>query len=255
MVKRSIVEIDEDKCTGCGQCIPNCHEGALKIVNGKAKLVKATYCDGLGNCLGHCPFDAIRIVEKDVDAFDFEATNTHLRSIGREELKENPLDVVEKKEITTPPSPCSGGGCPGARLRQMQTVEEKETLSSENMSSSLRQWPVQMNLLPPNAPFFNNSDLLICADCVAVAFPNLHQQLLKGKSVAIGCPKLDNLEAYIEKIKAIIQLNDLKSITVAVMEVPCCQGMYMAVSKALAESEKNVPLIKKIISINGEFLN
>ena len=244
MVKRSIVVIDEEKCNGCGLCIPACHEGALQIVDGKAKLVKDIYCDGLGNCLGHCPQDAIKIVEKDAKEFDFEATNKHLKEIGKQELEENPLEEKTEK------LPC---GCPGTMVRDLRGEQNTDStqISSEEQTSQLKQWPIQLNLLPPNAPFFQNSDLLISADCVGFATPNLHNNLLKGKSIAIGCPKLDNVSEYQEKIQSIIEMSNPKTITVAIMEVPCCHGLYYAVEQATQNSGKEIPVKKIVVGVKG----
>ncbi len=240
MVKRKMVEIDEKKCNGCGKCIPNCHEGALKIVNGKAKLVSEVYCDGLGNCLGHCPQGAITIVEKEVKEFDFKKTNENLRKLGREELKENPLKKPTPKKM-----PC---GCPGSMVRE---VKGNLARDSGDQPSQLRQWPVQLRLVPPNAPYFKDADLIIIADCVGFANPNLHKELIKGKAIGVGCPKLDNLEEHKQKIQAIIETNELKSVSVAVMEVPCCQGLLMAVEGAVKDSGKNLKVRKIVVGIDG----
>ncbi len=224
MVLREIVEIDETKCDGCGLCIPNCREGALKIVNGKAKLVNEVYCDGLGNCLGACPKDAIKIIKKEVSEFDFKATNENLKQQGKPQLKTNPL-----------------AGCPGTRLQ-----------TPNNSCSELKQWPVQLKLLPPVAPFFENSHLLVAADCVPFANSEFHSKLLSGKSLAIGCPKLDDFNLYQDKLEAIFKNNKIKSVTVAVMAVPCCQGLVSVVKTAIRRSGEEIPLIEKIISIGGD---
>jgi len=244
MTKRNIVEIDEEKCNGCGLCVPNCHEGAIQIVEGKAKLVKEQYCDGLGNCLGHCPQDAIKIIEKDVDEFNFEATNAHLKNMGKEELKENPMKKEEKL-------PC---GCPGTALKSIEKKPVSNT-AAYKQPSELTQWPVQLSLLPPQAPFFDNSDLLVSADCVPFSNANFHSEILKGKSIVVGCPKLDNIEAYTEKLTDIIKLNNIKSITVAIMEVPCCSGMAHAVESAVSASGKDVPVKNIVLGLNGEVIN
>jgi len=239
MVTRKIVEID-DSCNGCGQCIPNCHEGALEIVDGKARLVSDVFCDGLGNCLGHCPQDAIHVVEKDVDAFDFDATNTHLRASGKAELKENPL---------APKLPC---GCPGTAMRDV-TPAGSASANSEQ-ASALRQWPVQLTLLPPSASFFDNAHLLVASDCVPFACANFHSKLLNGKALVVGCPKLDDLESYQEKLTELFKVNRIKSVTVAMMEVPCCLGMHYAVEQAIGDSGKDIPLIKEVVSVSGELI-
>ena len=248
MVARKIVQIDEDKCTGCGLCIPNCHEGALRIVDDKARLVKDVYCDGLGNCLGHCPEDAITIVEKDVAMFDFEATNEHLRKQGKKELAENPLEKADAPALEAPPRMACG--CPGTMVRDLR----QETVSGATAApqeSQLRQWPVQLHLLPPNAPFFKGADLVVMADCVAVSYPDLHQKLIKGKAVTIACPKLDDTSPYFDKLRAIIEHNGLSSLTVATMEVPCCHGLYIMVKQALEASGVDLELKHMVIGIDG----
>ncbi len=251
MAKRKIVEIDEEKCNGCGLCIPNCHEGALQIINGKAKLVKEQYCDGLGNCLGTCPQDAIKIVEKDVDDFDFNETNKHLKETGKEELKENPLEKQEENKMSPKKDnlPC---GCPGTALKSFNPSSSPE--QNAEQASALSQWPVQLSLLPPKAPFFENSHLLVAADCVPFANPNFHSSFLHGKKLCIGCPKLDDIETYTEKLTEIFKQNSIKSVTVAIMEVPCCYGLYSAVEEAMEKSGKKIPIIKEVIGINGDLI-
>ncbi len=250
-MKRKIIEIDEEKCNGCGLCIPNCHEGALQIVNGKAKLVNEVYCDGLGNCLGHCPEDAIRVVEKEVKDFDFKATNKHLKEISKDELKENPLEKSCRGNEIKPDLPC---GCPGTMERDLKKEEMTGGNNKTEVVSQLQHWPIQLRLLTPNAACFQDADLLIAADCVGFTNPNFHNQLLKGKTLVIGCPKLDDIEEYKEKIKAIIKCNDLNTITVATMEVPCCHGLYQAVEEALDESGKRITLKKVVVGVDGKVI-
>jgi len=236
MAKRKIVKIDESKCTGCGLCIPNCAEGALQIVNGKAKLVKDLYCDGLGACLGHCPEGAITIEERNAREFDEEATKKHLEKIKKKE---------EEK------LPC---GCPGTAVKTLKDkgVEgEGCRVKGEKSESELVNWPVQLKLVPVDAPYFKNSDLLIAADCVGFSYPDFHE-LLKGKALIIGCPKLDDAELYIEKLIQIFKVNSLKSVTVAHMEVPCCFGLNHIVDEALKISGMKIPLKEIIIGIKGE---
>jgi NAD-dependent dihydropyrimidine dehydrogenase PreA subunit len=204
---RNIVHIDEELCNGCGQCIPNCAEGALQIIDGKARLVSDNYCDGLGACLGHCPQGAILIIEREAEAFDEDAVHAHL---------------AQKK-----PSPSPG-------------------------TSALRQWPVQLNLVPSKAAFFDDSDLLVIADCVPLAYPNVHGSLLSKKSVVMGCPKFDDAQGYVKKLTEILKNNNVKSITVAHMEVPCCSGLLWIVKKAIDASGKQIPLEQQVITIRGE---
>ncbi|MBR9690307.1 4Fe-4S binding protein [Candidatus Woesearchaeota archaeon] len=268
MAKREIIEIDEEKCDGCGICIPNCPEGALQIIDGKARLVSDLLCDGLGACIGHCPKDAITITKRDAKSYDErkvmanivkQGENTlkaHLHHLAEHNqtkflnqainyLKENNLKIpdYQKNDVL----PC---GCSGSTLQTIEKKHHKKTFKSSN-ESELAQWPIQLNLLPPHAPFFNNSNLLIAADCVGFVDPNLHQDFLRGKSVAIGCPKLDDVSAYKEKIQAIIEQNNIKKVTAAIMEVPCCTGLYHAVEQAVEDSKKNVPIEKVIVKIDG----
>ena len=253
MAVRKIIKIDEEKCNGCGLCVPNCAEGAIQIIDGKAKLVKDSFCDGLGACLGHCPQDALHIIERDADDFDVEAAMSHVKSMkmqkdtGCNTHHGNPHHVHQH-----------GGGCPGSRMRMFG--QENNTAKASAVSSGdievkikpqLRQWPVQLHLVPVNAPYFNNADLLVTADCVPFAYANYHLDLLKGKAVVIGCPKLDDLDAYVEKLTNIVSENNLRSITVAHMEVPCCSGIVRAVDIAVQRSGKSLPVTKVKVKIDG----
>ena len=207
-------------------------------MDGKAELVGDVYCDGLGNCLGYCPEDAISIIEKDAASFDEEAVKKH---IEKEKSAQSKINVTV---------PC---GCPGAKERVIEKKHSNDSPCRET-ESELRNWPVQLNLLMPKAPFLNNSNLLICADCAGFAYSNFHEKILRDKTLAIGCPKLDNIEDYKEKILAIIQNNELKSITVAIMEVPCCSNLYKIVEEALIKSGKKITLNKVVISIDGRII-
>ena len=224
MAKRKIVNIDEEKCTGCGECVPNCAEGALQIIDGKARLVKDIYCDGLGACLGHCPEGAITIEEKEVKSFDKEAVKKHL-----EETKKKKAEKLS----------C---GCSGTQVKSLNPKKASELIN----------WPVQLKLVPADAPYLKNSDLLIAADCVAFSYPGFHQDLLKGKSLIIGCPKLDEGNLYIEKLSEIFKNNNLKNVTVAHMEVSCCFGLNHIISEAMRLSGKNIPLKEITIGIQGD---
>lgn len=235
MITRKIVKINEDKCNGCGLCVPSCHEGAIQIIDGKAKLIEDKLCDGLGNCLGECPLDAIEIIEREADPFDEEAVKEHL-------AKQNTSSHATIPHI--------GGGCPGSRAMNFAKASES-TNNNTRIASELRTWPVQLSLVPVNASYFDKADLLVCADCVPFAYPNFHQDLLKNKPVVIGCPKLDNNQYYIEKLTQIIKNNDLKSIVVARMEVPCCGGLQMAVQQAVQLAGKDIPVEIKVIGIQG----
>lgn len=275
MVKRSIIKIDEEKCDGCSLCIPNCPEGAIQIIDNKARLISDLFCDGLGACIGHCPQEAITIEEREAIPYDelkvmenivkqgentIKAHLEHLRDHNEQELLEQALDYLKENNIENPlknakqdtPLPC---GCPGTSLREIKrNNSQNQTQQSTQQESSLTQWPVQLHLLPPSAQFFNNSDLLVCADCVPFAHPNFHSQLLSGKSLVIGCPKLDDIQAYEEKLTEILKINNIKSIAVPIMEVPCCYGLFAAVESAVKNSGKDIPVEKKVISINGEEL-
>jgi Fe-S-cluster-containing hydrogenase component 2 len=241
MVLRNIVKIVEEKCTGCGLCIPACAEGALKIVDGKARLVKDIYCDGLGACLGKCPQDAITIIQREAEEFDEKAVEEHHK-------KNQPVPPAHHAQLNS-------SGCPSAQVRHFErTAEEKPTPTGKS-ETRLTTWPVQLKLLPSNASFFENSDLLITADCVPFAYADFHEDLLKGKSLAVGCPKLDDVSLYRDKLARIFRMSNIKSVTVVNMEVPCCFGLYRLVKEALSASGKTVPLMQETISIKGEKIN
>lgn len=247
MSLRKIIKIDENKCNGCGQCITNCAEGALRIINGKARVVKDSFCDGLGACLGHCPQDALAIVEREADEFDIEEAMKHMGGHHKAEGGGHQ----------------AAGGCPGSRMRilnnSLDSGGKPATVGNGDVEikikSQLGQWPVQLSLVPVTAPFFKNADLLVTADCVPFAYPNYHLELLKGKAVAVGCPKLDDVEAYTEKLTRILQNNDIKSVTVAFMEVPCCMGIVRAVENAAEYSGKDIRINRVRIGINGDKQN
>jgi ferredoxin len=242
-VMRKIIEIDEELCDGCGQCVPGCAEGAIDIVDGKARLASESYCDGLGACLGDCPNGAITIVEREAEDFDEEAVETYLKE------KEHP------KEKIGIPLAC---GCPsthvqtlGPMFSHMKTPEKESQPRSE---STLSHWPVQINLVPPNASFLKGADLLIAADCTPFAYPNFHRDFLNGKVVMVGCPKFDDVEDYILKFTEIFKAADIKSITTLIMEVPCCSGLPMIVKRALDAAGKDIPIEEIVISTRGEIL-
>lgn len=254
MSVRKVIQIDEEKCNGCGLCVPNCAEGAIQIIDGKAKLVKDSYCDGLGACLGHCPQDALHIIEREADEFDEEEAMNFIKNTQGNSKVNHGKPVGQ--QMTHPM-----GGCPGSRMRMFDNNEKVGKMNSIDsgdievkIKPQLRQWPVQLSLVPVNAPFFNNADLLVTADCVPFAYPDYHIALLKGKALVVGCPKLDDLEFYIEKLTQIFENNSIKSITVAHMEVPCCSGIVRAVDIAMERSGKDIPVTKVRIEINGEAL-
>jgi NAD-dependent dihydropyrimidine dehydrogenase PreA subunit len=272
MVKRQIINIDQDKCTGCGLCIPDCPEGALQIIDGKAHLISDIFCDGLGACIGTCPEGAIATIEREAEEYSEKLTMEniikagsnvvkahlkHLKDHGQTRYFNEAVEVLNEKGMEVPSleeKEDEDCGCPGTRMMTMEPEKEEPEPSASSGSSELRQWPVQIHLLHPKAPFFDNSHLLILADCVAAANPNLHSQLIHGKTVAMGCPKLDDSQAYVEKLSEIIKQNRIKSVTVATMEVPCCGGMVWIAEEAIKMSGKDVPLIKEMISLHGELM-
>ena len=237
MAKRKIVKIDGEKCNGCGLCIPNCAEGALRIVDGKAKLMSEKFCDGLGACLGHCPEDAITVIEREAEDFDEKAVEVFLRN----------------KETQPKPQPVQFTGCPSSKAMHFKVPESDiEATPTASSVSMLSHWPVQLKLVPVNAPYFQNADLLVAADCVPFVYPNFHQDFIKGKAVVVGCPKLDDIQYYREKLTEILKTNSIKTVTVPHMEVPCCFGLVKAVEDAIAASGKKIPLKKIRIGIRGE---
>ncbi len=240
MVLRSIVKIDEEKCTGCGLCVPACAEGAIKIINGKAKLISDKYCDGLGACLGECPVGAITIEERETEEFDEEAVKEHLK-------REQTVPAINHHHA-------SHHSCPSAKVMYFErNLTEKEVVTTPEKSvSMLSQWPVQLTLVPPTAPFFENADLLIAADCVPFAYANFHSDFLRGKTLVVGCPKLDNAGLYKRKLTEIFKQSNIRSVTVVNMEVPCCFGLYRLIKEALDSSGKSIPLKQEIISIKGD---
>ncbi len=236
MDRRKIVNIDEEKCDGCGECIINCPEGALQIVDGKARLVKESYCDGLGVCIGNCPLGAITIEEREADAFDEEAVAEHMAKAKQQEA----------------PLPC---GCPGSAMKQMTPADTCCTATGESAPSQLSHWPVQLALVPPTAPFLQDADLLLVADCVPFAMADFHQRFLRGgHPVLVACPKLDDPRPYVEKLRAMLEQSSLRSLTIVHMEVPCCSGLCSIVEKALEAGSKSVPVKEVTVSIDGKVI-
>ena len=248
-VVRKIIEINEELCDGCGNCVPSCAEGALEIIDGKARVVADIYCDGLGACLGECPQDALKIVEREADEFDEKAVEEFLAQ-------------KDTKETTEPGvMPSVSGGCPSARLQTFAAAPAESaaaisrTASTEQPAqSALSHWPVQIMLVPPTAPFLKDADLLVLADCVPVAFPTLHQDFLQGKAVMMGCPKFDDVQHYIEKFAQICKASGIRSITSVVMEVPCCSALPMIVKKGMELSGSSIPMEEVVISTRGKVL-
>jgi NAD-dependent dihydropyrimidine dehydrogenase PreA subunit len=242
-VKRKIIRIDEEKCDGCGSCVPACAEGAIKIVDGKARLVAEKYCDGLGACLGECPRDALRIIESEVDEFDQAAVDKHIKSPQDPQISDGPVMAC---------------GCPSTLIQSFASPPSCEEVNrpavQTNITSSLSHWPVQIRLVPPTAPFLKEANLLVAADCTPVAYPRFHNDFLKRKVVLLGCPKFDDTEAYIQKFEQIFREADIRSVTVLVMEVPCCQGLPMIVRKGMEMAGKEIPLEKVVISRSGNII-
>jgi NAD-dependent dihydropyrimidine dehydrogenase PreA subunit len=293
-MKRDILKIDEELCNGCGQCVPNCHEGALQIIDSKVRLVSELMCDGLGACIGHCPEGAITIEKRDAEPYNesrvieqmiSKGKNTiaahlkHLKDHGeigyvqegvsylkdhKTELNFNLEELMSEvhnhgKAMATQPQPQlhnEGSGCPGSRTMVIDKPGRTEAQASiSDQPSELRQWPVQMHLVNPNAPYFRGADLLLAADCVAFSMGGFHNNHLKGKSLAIACPKLDQgTESYVEKLTAMIDVAKLNTITIMMMEVPCCGGLLQMVRTALGNATRKVPVKEIIVAINGEVL-
>jgi len=236
MVLRNIVKIDEEKCTGCGLCVDACAEGAIKLINGKAKLISEVYCDGLGACIGQCPENAITIEKREAAEFDEHATKAHLE---------------QQKNA----QPQSGFPCPGMMTQQLREKDQAVESETEQMPSQLSHWPVQLKLVSPSAPYFANADLLLVADCVPFAMGDFHSRFLKDHNVAVGCPKLDDAEFYIEKLALILKANDLNSLTVIHMEVPCCFGLTQITREAIARSGVKMSFEDVTIDLHGNVSN
>jgi len=295
-MKREIIKIDENKCNGCGLCIPSCPEGALQIIDGKARLVSDLMCDGLGACIGECPEGAIEIEKREAEPYNEEAVIREIVKFGENtvvaHLKhlldhnemvyfetaveyltdhghefsfdvEQTLDKVYQKSLSG--NGCAAGGCPGSRIiefpidmEQVEKAAKDEPVHAAvpfSVKSELRQWPVQMHLINPGAPYFHNANVLLAADCVAFSVGNFHQEYLQGNSLAIACPKLDSgKESYVEKLKSMIDESQIKSLQVLVMEVPCCSGLVHIAQIAREAASRKIPIKKTVISIKGEML-
>jgi NAD-dependent dihydropyrimidine dehydrogenase PreA subunit len=245
-VQRKIIQIDEERCDGCGNCVISCAEGALKIIDGRARVISDNLCDGLGACIGECPQDALHIIEREAEEFDEEAVEKHLES--------QKAATGEGKTL-----PC---GCPST---QIQSLAPASGCQSANIPKSLEKgpatrsalahWPVQIRLIPPTAPFLKNADLLVVADCVPVAFPSLHRDFLVGKVVMVGCPKFDHAQDYIDRFAEIFKTAGIKRVTTLVMEVPCCSGLPTIVKKGMEKGGVQVPAKQVTIGTRGEILS
>ncbi len=282
-MKREIVKIDETLCDGCGLCIPNCHEGALQIIDNKARLVSDLMCDGLGACIGHCPQGAITIEKREAEAYNetkvmadmvTKGKNTviahliHLKDHQEYKFVDEGLNYLKANEQNLPfdlnevittvhnnkKSSCASGGCSGsAPVSITEDINSDSAMGS--LKSELRQWPVQFHLANPSASYFKNSDLLLAADCVAFSMGNFHQEYLKGKQLIIACPKLDSAqESYLQKLIHLIEHAKVNTITIMMMEVPCCGGLKLLVQKAQQFSKRKVPIKEIVVSIKGEIL-
>ena len=285
MAVRKIIEIDKDICNGCGNCIPNCPEGALQVIDGKARLISDLFCDGLGACIGECPVEAIKVVNREAEPYNetkvmeniarqgknvIAAHLKHLRDHGEtglydealEYLKNNNIEIAKGVEMNSKKSenedrlPC---GCPGSAVMDLRGEEPCEAVKPgvrlTAKESKLRQWPVQIMLVPSTAPYFKGADLLIAADCVPFAYAGFHDDFLENKALLIGCPKLDDSEFYMKKFTEIFRLNDIKSVTVVHMEVPCCFGMLSIVKQALKDSGRDIPVNAVNIGIRGNIIS
>jgi ferredoxin len=277
-MKRKIIHIDDQLCNGCGQCIPNCPEGALQMIDGKARLISDLFCDGLGACIGECPVGAITIEEREAQSYDerrvmenviaqgggvIRAHLAHLQEHGEQEYLDQALAVLQERgievEFAAAHPAGSGthpvGGCPGAQVREFHVESGSANVDTPAAASQLRQWPVQLHLIPPSAPYFKDADVLLAADCVAYAHGDFHRQFLQGRRLAIACPKLDsNQEIYLDKLKALIDFSGIRSLTVLTMEVPCCRGLLQLARRAAAESERRIPIQWLEIGVQGDVL-
>ena len=254
---RKIIKIDEEKCNGCGICAGACHEGAIDIVNGKAKLVRENFCDGFGDCLPGCPMGAISFEEREAPAYDEEAVKAAQEKKGQDQ----DMHQCENRMINEMEQHAAGHGCPGSRFMQLQSVAQGNDDFGQDMisrmsshPSRLMQWPCQIKLLPTKADFYNGAKLLIAADCTAYAYANMHEEFMRGKVTMIGCPKLDEGD-YTEKLTEIISNNDIAGVTIVRMEVPCCGGLQRAAENAIKKSGKFLPWQVVTISRNGEVID
>ncbi len=272
---RKIIKINEEKCDGCGNCVPECHEGALQIIDGKARLISDLFCDGLGACLGNCPTGALTVEEREAEPYDemkvmkyiasgganvIKAHLEHLRDHQESEYLTLALEYLRNNEIKNPlssnelegnKSHCS---CPGSQEMSIENIDDSED-GNDSRVSHLRQWPIQFHLVSPQAAYYRNSDFLLAADCCGFVYPDFHKDFLKGKSLAIACPKLDsNKQVYLEKLVAMINESNLKSITVLIMQVPCCGGLVHLVQQAIYISKSNIKVTVTVLSHTGKNL-
>jgi ferredoxin len=272
---RRIVKIDEEKCDGCGECVPNCHEGALQIIDDKARLISDLFCDGLGACLGHCPQGAITIEEREADKYDESRVMEYIVKAGKNViiahlkhlLEHNETDyykeAVQYLKINGIKNPLNGNtlkevqfsGCPGSKAISFERNEKANNAENVQRQSHLTQWPIQLHLVSPFAQYYRESDLLLAADCVGFAYADFHKDFLYGKSIAIACPKLDtNKNIYLDKLTTMIDESKIKSITVVIMQVPCCGGLLQIAELANKSAKRKVPVNRVVVGVNGEIL-
>lgn len=254
---RKIITIDEEKCDGCGNCVPACVEGALQVVDGKARLMRESYCDGLGACLGDCPQDALHVIEMETDAYDERGVLAYLHEQSPELVQRHVEHLQAHGMASSYVAPAQRAPiamCPSVSVQAWDEPAPVETAPSTGPTrapSNLRQWPVQLTLLPPSAPFLHQADLTLIADCVPFASPNMHADFMSAGPIAVGCPKLDDSQAYVGKLAQIIEKNDLRSIRVAYMEVPCCRGLVFVAQQAILASGRDIPLEKVLVNISA----
>jgi Pyruvate/2-oxoacid:ferredoxin oxidoreductase delta subunit len=277
-MQREIIKIDEKKCTGCGLCVPGCPEGALQIIDGKARLISDLFCDGLGACIGECPEGAISIEKREAEPYDehkvmenivkagpntIKAHLAHLKEHGELTLLTEAMNVLREKGLDIPAGFEKGasaqygqasGGCPGSRMIDFSRENERPGATGD-VSSRLTQWPVQLHLVSPLAPYYHNADVVLAADCTAYALGDFHQRFLKAKSLAIACPKLDTgMDIYLTKLTALIDESKINSLTIIIMQVPCCGGLVQLALKALSQATRKIPVKKVVVGIKGEIL-
>jgi len=272
-MKRKIISINEEKCVGCGVCIPDCPEGALQLIDGKARLISDLFCDGLGACIKACPTGAMTTEEREAEPYDeykvmdnvvkgglnvIKAHLVHLKDHGQDEFFNQAIAYLKKNNLEVPaleikPIPC---GCPGTMQKDLSQMKKPaQQTQAVNLQSELNNWPIQLKLLNPSAPYLKNADLLIAADCTAFAYPNFHQKFLKNKVLLMFCPKLDdNLQTYVDKLIRIFETQEINSVTIVHMEVPCCGGVEMITREALTKSGKNIIMKDYTVSLTGELI-
>ncbi|MEE9367477.1 MAG: 4Fe-4S dicluster domain-containing protein [Pontiella sp.] len=264
-MKRKIIEIDEELCNGCGDCIVGCAEGALRLIDGKAKMVKDQFCDGFGDCVGTCPTGALQIIEREAEEFDEEATIEHVRNQGGEKAVKRMLDaavVHEPNEKESKMDKPKMGGCPGMQVRMAEkkaTAAHPETTTVSSggqvIKSDLEQWPIQLHLVPPTAPFFDGKELVVLSTCAPIASPDVHWRFVRGRSLVVACPKLDRTEGYVEKLAAIMAQNDIPKVIIVRMSVPCCGGLTAITQQAFAASGRTDLVVEEVtIGLDGELL-